>query len=142
MLEKETVSGDNALRIIRGKAPIEEDNTEQLERERELSNAYFILSLVDNYSLRDGQVVERLPYEEINAFSLALQRELQDELEHLSAQNNWTKEEHARSDLLNGLSSAMAQKKQIMQKYSTLLYQHSLDTVNVQEILEKIKREL
>lgn len=142
VLEKETVTGDNAMRLIHGEKPIEKDVDEDaLTREKELSNAYFILSLVDNYSLRDGKIVERVKSEEVNKFAESSLYEIKSELDELV---NSGKEE----DLLEVAKGLDRMKlftandtKQLLETFSLLLYEHSLDTINVQEVLDKVKKE-
>lgn len=69
MLENETVTGENAKRIINGEQPIvEKPSTEQLAKQKELNDAYMQLSLVDSYSIRDGHLTPRIADEEVREY--------------------------------------------------------------------------
>ena len=61
MLKEETVTGANARRVINGEAPVTECRGEdEVSREKELTRAYFQLSLVDHYSMKEGALVTRV----------------------------------------------------------------------------------
>lgn len=142
VLEKETVTGDNAMRVIHGEKPIEKDVDEDaLNKEKELSNAYFILSLVDNYSLHDGHVVERVKSEEINQFIQLSLKEVENELVELveRGENEDIEKMMKQMEKMRGFTTNDT--KQLYETYALLLYEHSLDTINVQEVLDKVKKE-
>lgn len=142
VLEKETVTGDNAMRVIHGEKPIEKDVDEDaLNREKELSDAYFILSLVDNYSLHDGHVVERVKSEEITHFIHLSLKEMENEAMELveKGENEDIEKMLKEMEKMRGFSTNDT--KRLHEIYGLLLYEHSLDTINVQEVLDKVKKE-
>ena len=142
VLEKETVTGENALRIIEGKKPIEkEEDEESVMKEKELSNAYFILSLVDNYSLRDGQIIDRNINEEHEYFAMKSIDNMSKEIDDISKEKNEESIEKLQKKVNHLKEFKKGDTVKIIDKYSKLLYQHSLDTVNVEEVLETVKKE-
>ena len=66
MLKEETVTGANARRVMNGEEPVEECRKEdEVQKEKELADAYFQLSLVDNYSIENGELKPRVLDEEL-----------------------------------------------------------------------------
>lgn len=67
LLKYETLSGENAKRVMEGKEPVPEKKRD-LEKERHLSQIYHTLSLVNMFMIRDGELVNRVKMEEENQF--------------------------------------------------------------------------
>lgn len=121
-----------------------EDDQEAIQKEKELSNAYFVLSLVDNYSLRDGKIVDRLETEEIQHIFEEAMNEIIEELHELETEGEEEDEEtlKKRHELYSIRSLEARNTKMILEKFSLLLYQHSLDTIDVQAVLDRVKKEI
>lgn len=165
MLKEETVTGANARRVINGEAPVTECRGEdEVSREKELTRAYFQLSLVDHYSMKEGALVTRVLDEELRTnYKEAMESFLVD---HAAAPSQEAKEvkeakeaaasakevkeakEAAASakeakearELEKMLASfTVRDRKRVLDKYSVLLYNHSLEKINVEEVLDRLK---
>ena len=158
MLKEETVTGSNARRVMNGEAPVKEARGEdELTREKELTHAYFQMSLVDHYSMKDGALVVRVPEEELRTnYQEAMKACLEgpiDPIDHAgsadhadhadhtdsadSADSAEMKEARELEKLL--LSFTTHDRKKVLDKYSVLLYNHSLERINVDEVLDHLK---
>ena len=141
-MEKETVTGENAMRVIEGKKPIEKQQDEaSIMKEKELSNAYFILSLVDQYSIRDGKMVDRNIDEEVEYFAVKSVADISQELKALASDSNEESYEKVKNIHNNMDEFRMRDFVSLYERYSKLVYQHSLDTVNVEGAIDKVKKE-
>lgn len=155
MLKEETVTGANARRVINGEAPVTECRGEdEVSREKELTQAYFQLSLVDHYSMKDGALVTRVLDEELRTnYKEAMESFLVD---HAAAQSQEAtgatsaagakeaaasaKEAKEARELEKMLASfTVRDRKRVLDKYSVLLYNHSLEKINVEEVLDRLK---
>lgn len=146
MLKEETVTGANARRVINGEAPVTECRGEdEVSREKELTRAYFQLSLVDHYSMKEGALVTRVLDEELRTnYKEAMESFLVD---HAAAPSQEAKEAAASAkeakearELEKMLASfTVRDRKRVLDKYSVLLYNHSLEKINVEEVLDRLK---
>ena len=182
MLKEETVTGANARRVINGEAPVTECRGEdEVSREKELTRAYFQLSLVDHYSMKEGALVTRVLDEELRTnYKEAMESFLVD---HAAAPSQEAKEaaasakeakeaaasakeakeakeaaasaKEAKEDKEAAASAKEAKearemekmlasftvrdRKRVLDKYSVLLYNHSLEKINVEEVLDRLK---
>ena len=158
MLKEETVTGANARRVINGEAPVTECRGEdEVSREKELTQAYFQLSLVDHYSMKDGALVTRVLDEELRTnYKEAMESFLVD---HAAAQSQEATEATSAAGAKEAAASAKEAKeakearelekmlasftvrdrKRVLDKYSVLLYNHSLEKINVEEVLDRLK---
>ena len=163
MLKEETVTGANARRVINGEAPVTECRGEdEVSREKELTRAYFQLSLVDHYSMKEGALVTRVLDEELRTnYKEAMESFLVD---HATAPSQEAKEaaasakeaKEAAASAKEAAASAKEAKearemekmlasftvrdrKRVLDKYSVLLYNHSLEKINVEEVLDRLK---
>ena len=166
MLKEETVTGANARRVIDGEAPVTECRGEdEVSREKELTRAYFQLSLVDHYSMKEGALVTRVLDEELRTnYKEAMESFLVD---HAAAPSQEAKEAAASAKEVKEAKEAAASakeaaasakeakearemekmlasftvrdRKRVLDKYSVLLYNHSLEKINVEEVLDRLK---
>ena len=153
MLKEETVTGANARRVINGEAPVTECRGEdEVSREKELTRAYFQLSLVDHYSMKEGALVTRVLDEELRTnYKEAMESFLVD---HAAAPSQEAKEAAASAkeaaasakeakearEMEKMLASfTVRDRKRVLDKYSVLLYNHSLEKINVEEVLDRLK---
>lgn len=159
MLKEETVTGANARRVINGEAPVTECRGEdEVSREKELTRAYFQLSLVDHYSMKEGALVTRVLDEELRTnYKEAMESFLVD---HAAAPSQEAKEAAASAKEVKEAKEAAASakeakearemekmlasftvrdRKRVLDKYSVLLYNHSLEKINVEEVLDRLK---
>ena len=137
MLKEETVTGTNARRVMNGEAPVEESRGEdEVTREKELTQAYFQLSLVDHYSIKEGALVGRVLDEELRTnYKEAMESFLTDH-----AASKELKESKESRELEKMLASfTVRDRKRVLDKYSVLLYNHSLEKINVEEMLDRLK---
>lgn len=128
MLKEETVSGTNARRVMNGEEPVEECRKEdEVQKEKKLADAYFQLSLVDSYSIENGELKPRVLDEE-------LRQNYQKAFESCVS-------EHSGGDEFMKLLSSLTvrDRKTVLDKYSMLLYNHSLEKIHVDEIMDRIK---
>lgn len=161
MLKEETVTGANARRVINGEAPVTECRGEdEVSREKELTQAYFQLSLVDHYSMKEGALVTRVLDEELRTnYKEAMESFLvdhaaapsQDATEATGATGTTgtkeakesaasAKEAKEARELEKMLASfTVRDRKRVLDKYSVLLYNHSLEKINVEEVLDRLK---
>ena len=169
MLKEETVTGANARRVINGEAPVTECRGEdEVSREKELTRAYFQLSLVDHYSMKEGALVTRVLDEELRTnYKEAMESFLVDhaaapsqeakeaaasakeakeaaasakeakEAEKAAASAKEAKEAREMEKML--ASFTVRDRKRVLDKYSVLLYNHSLEKINVEEVLDRLK---
>ena len=160
MLKEETVTGANARRVINGEAPVTESRGEdEVSREKELTRAYFQLSLVDHYSMKEGALVTRVLDEELRTnYKEAMESFLVD---HAAAQSQEAKEAASTTGAKEAKEAAsttgakeakearelekmlasftVRDRKRVLDKYSVLLYNHSLEKINVEEVLDRLK---
>ena len=188
MLKEETVTGANARRVINGEAPVTECRGEdEVSREKELTRAYFQLSLVDHYSMKEGALVTRVLDEELRTnYKEAMESFLVD---HAAAPSQEAKEAAASAKEVKEAKEAavsakevkeakeaaasakevkeakeakeaaasakeakearemekmlasftVRDRKRVLDKYSVLLYNHSLEKINVEEVLDRLK---
>ena len=162
MLKEETVTGANARRVINGEAPVPECRGEdEVSREKELTRAYFQLSLVDHYSMKEGALVTRVLDEELRTnYKEAMESFLVD---HAAAPSQEAKEAAASAKEVKEAKEAkeaaasakeakearemekmlasftVRDRKRVLDKYSVLLYNHSLEKINVEEVLDRLK---
>ena len=162
MLKEETVTGANARRVINGEAPVTECRGEdEVSREKELTRAYFQLSLVDHYSMKEGALVTRVLDEELcTNYKEAMESFLVD---HATAPSQEAKEAAASAKEVKEAKEAkeaaasakeakearemekmlasftVRDRKRVLDKYSVLLYNHSLEKINVEEVLDRLK---
>ena len=162
MLKEETVTGANARRVINGEAPVTECRGEdEVSREKELTRAYFQLSLVDHYSMKEGALVTRVLDEELRTnYKEAMESFLVD---HAAAPSQAAKEAAASAKEVKEAKEAkeaaasakeakearemekmlaaftVRDRKRVLDKYSVLLYNHSLEKINVEEVLDRLK---
>jgi hypothetical protein len=140
--ERETVTGANARRVMAGEAPVEDaPSVAQLAQQKELGEAYTQLSLVDSYRVRDGRLVARVGEEEVRDVFLEGYTRV---IERLKGEIEKGGEEAAHAEkILRMLGKFdVRDRKIVLDKYTALLYQHSLDSVNVEEVMEKVKKEV
>ena len=166
MLKEETVTGANARRVINGEAPVTECRGEdEVSREKELTRAYFQLSLVDHYSMKEGALVTRVLDEELRTnykeamesflvdHAAALSQEAKEaaasakeakeaaasakEAKEAAASAKEAKEAREMEKML--ASFTVRDRKRVLDKYSVLLYNHSLEKINVEEVLDRLK---
>ena len=156
MLKEETVTGANARRVINGEAPVTESRGEdEVSREKELTRAYFQLSLVDHYSMKEGALVTRVLDEELSTnYKEAIESFLVDhaaapsqeakeaaasakEAKEAAASAKEAKEAREMEKML--ASFTVRDRKRVLDKYSVLLYNHSLEKINVEEVLDRLK---
>ena len=176
MLKEETVTGANARRVINGEAPVTECRGEdEVSREKELTRAYFQLSLVDHYSMKEGALVTRVLDEELRTnYKEAMESFLVDhaaapsqeakeaaasakeakeaaasakeakeaaasakEAKEAAASAKEAKEAREMEKML--ASFTVRDRKRVLDKYSVLLYNHSLEKINVEEVLDRLK---
>lgn len=146
MLKEETVTGANARRVINGEAPVTECRGEdEVSREKELTRAYFQLSLVDHYSMKEGALVTRVLDEELRTnYKEAMESFLVDyaaapsqEAKEAAASAKEAKEARELEKML--ASFTVRDRKRVLDKYSVLLYNHSLEKINVEEVLDRLK---
>ena len=176
MLKEETVTGANARRVINGEAPVTECRGEdEVSREKELTRAYFQLSLVDHYSMKEGALVTRVLDEELSTnYKEAIESFLVDhaaapsqeakeaaasakeakeaaasakeakeaaasakEAKEAAASAKEAKEAREMEKML--ASFTVRDRKRVLDKYSVLLYNHSLEKINVEEVLDRLK---
>ena len=146
MLKEETVTGANARRVINGEAPVTECRGEdEVSREKELTRAYFQLSLVDHYSMKEGALVTRVLDEELcTNYREAMESFLVDhatapsqEAKEAAASAKEAKEAREMEKML--ASFTVRDRKRVLDKYSVLLYNHSLEKINVEEVLDRLK---
>lgn len=146
MLKEETVTGANARRVINGEAPVTECRGEdEVSREKELTRAYFQLSLVDHYSMKEGALVTRVLDEELcTNYKEAMESFLVDhatapsqEAKEAAASAKEAKEAREMEKML--ASFTVRDRKRVLDKYSVLLYNHSLEKINVEEVLDRLK---
>ena len=173
------MTGANARRVINGEAPVTECRGEdEVSREKELTRAYFQLSLVDHYSMKEGALVTRVLDEELRTnYKEAMESFLVD---HAAAPSQEAKEaaasakeakeaaasakeakeaaasaKEAKEDKEAAASAKEAKearemekmlasftvrdRKRVLDKYSVLLYNHSLEKINVEEVLDRLK---
>lgn len=147
MLKEETVTGRNARRVMNGEAPVKEVRGEdELTREKELTQAYFQLSLVDHYSMKDGALATRVKQDELRTkFEEAMEACLVDCGARVErddrGDNAETKEDRKAREMLFMLRSfTRHDRKKVLDKYSVLLYNHSLEKINVNEVLDRLKK--
>ena len=132
LVKNETVSGDNAIRILNGKKPIVESSDGSKEA-KEISDAYFQLSLVDHYSIRDGKLVDRVPQEECVHF---FDEVIKDLIESFDPENLSSYDQ----SLIRHLDSVtLRDKAEVFDKYAGMIYNDSLKNINVREVLERVK---
>ena len=132
LVKNETVSGDNAIRILNGKKPIVESSDGSKEA-KEISDAYFQLSLVDHYSIRDGKLVDRVPQEECVHF---FDEVIKDLIESFDPENLSSYDQ----SLIRHLNSlTLRDKAEVFDKYAGMIYNDSLKNINVREVLERVK---
>lgn len=144
-MKNETVTGENARRVIEGKEPIVQTySQEELTAQKEMNDAYMLLSLIESYSMKDDMIVARKPIDEVKANYITA----------YTAMVNKAKEEMAsqRKEQKNVQNADLSPKKaiplktdemeKVFGKYSELLYQHSLQTIDVEKVIEEVKREL
>ena len=127
MLKEETVTGANARRVMNGEEPVEECRKEdEVQKEKELADAYFQLSLVDNYSIENGELNPRVLDEE-------LRQNYQKAFESCVS-------EHSGGDEFMKLLSSLTvrDRKTVLDKYSMLLYNHSLEKIHVDEVVDRV----
>ena len=142
MEERETVTGANARRVVAGEAPVEDaPSVAQLAQQKELGEAYTQLSLVDSYRVRDGRLVARVGEEEVRDVFLEGYTRV---IERLKGEIEKGGEEAAPAEkILRMLGKFdVRDRKIVLDKYTALLFQHSLDSVNVEEVMEKVKKEV
>ena len=135
MEERETVTGANARRVMAGEAPVEDaPSVAQLAQQKQLS-------LVDSYRVRDGRLVARVGEEEVRDVFLEGYTRV---IERLKGEIEKGGEEAAHAEkILRMLGKFdVRDRKIVLDKYTALLYQHSLDSVNVEEVMEKVKKEV
>ena len=156
MLKEETVTGANARRVINGEAPVTECRGEdEVSREKELTRAYFQLSLVDHYSRKEGALVTRVLDEELRTnYKEAMESFLVDhaaapsqeakeaaasakEAKEAAASAKEAKEAREMEKML--ASFTVRDRKRVLDKYSVLLYNHSLEKINVEEVMDRLK---
>ena len=140
MLKEETVTGANARRVMNGEAPVEESRGEdEVTREKDLTQAYFQLSLVDHYSIKEGALVGRVLDEELRTnYKEAMESFLTDHA--ASKEPKEPKESKESRELEKMLASfTVRDRKRVLDKYSVLLYNHSLEKINVEEVLDRLK---
>ena len=156
MLKEETVTGANARRVINGEAPVTECRGEdEVSREKELTRAYFQLSLVDHYSMKEGALVTRVLDEELRTnykeakesflvdHAAAPSQEAKEaaasakEAKEAAASAKEAKEAREMEKML--ASFTVRDRKRVLDKYSVLLYNHSLEKINVEEVLDRLK---
>ncbi|KAK8821430.1 hypothetical protein WA538_000798 [Blastocystis sp. DL] len=140
--ERETVTGANARRVMAGEAPVEDaPSVAQLAQQKELGEAYTQLSLVDSYRVRDGRLVARVGEEEVRDVFLEGYTRV---IERLKGEIEKGGEEAAHAEkILRMLGKFdVRDRKIVLDKYTALLFQHSLDSVNVEEVMEKVKKEV
>lgn len=144
MLENETVTGENAKRIINGEQPIvEKPSTEQLAKQKELNDAYMQLSLVDSYSIRDGHLTPRIADEEVREYFVqAYERVIEKLGDQLENQENVEEANQAKELLMFLRNFSVRDRTVVLDKYSALLYHHSLDKVSVEDTIERVKQEM
>lgn len=145
VLENETVSGANARRVMNGEKPVVEVLSEEVvQQQKELTEAYMQLSLVDSYSVRDGVLTTRIADEEVRTyFGKAYEKVLQELGSQMEKEEEKTADAERAKRLLTVLSAFTVRDRRIvLDKYSALLYHHSLDRVSVEETVERVKREL
>ena len=145
MIEKETVTGENARRVIEGKKPIEATlSDEEVAAQKEINEAYMLLSLIDSYSIKKAELVTRNPEEEIMMnFELVREQFVEQLNEYISEGKGDTVEgltTKFRIDQMHNMT--VRERKQVIDQYAELLYQHSLQTINVEETLKQIKQEI
>ena len=158
--------GANARRVINGEAPVTECRGEdEVSREKELTRAYFQLSLVDHYSMKEGALVTRVLDEELSTnYKEAIESFLVDhaaapsqeakeaaasakeakeaaasakEAKEAAASAKEAKEAREMEKML--ASFTVRDRKRVLDKYSVLLYNHSLEKINVEEVLDRLK---
>ena len=136
------MTGANAKRVMKGEAPVEEvPSVAQLAQQKELREAYTQLSLVDSYSVREGRLVARVGEEEVRDVFLEGYTKV---IERLKGEIEQGGEDamHAEKVLRMLGKFDVRDRKIVLDKYAALLYQHSLDSVNVEEVMEKVKKEV
>ena len=132
LVKNETVSGDNAIRILNGKKPIVESSDGSKEA-KEISDAYFQLSLVDHYSIRDGKLVDRIPQEECVHF---FDEVIEEMVGKISPENPSLYDQSLLYQLEN---LTLRDKAEVFDKYAGMIYNDSLKNINVREVLERVK---
>ena len=139
------MTGENARRIIEGKKPIETTlSDEEIAVQKEINEAYMMLSLIDSYSIKKTELVTRNPEEEIMMnFELVREKFVEQLNEYISEGKGDTVEgltTKFRVDQMHNMT--VRERKQVIDQYAELLYQHSLQTINVEEVLKQIKHDI
>lgn len=136
------MTGANAKRVMKGEAPVEEVPTvAQLAQQKELREAYMQLSLVDSYSVKEGRLVARVGEEEVRDVFLEGYTKV---IERLKGEMEKGGDDAIHAEKILRLLGRfdVRDRKVVLDKYTALLYQHSLDSVNVEEVMEKVKKEV
>ena len=101
------------------------------------------LSLVDSYSLRNGHLIPRIADEEVREYFIqAYERVIEKLGSQLENQENPEGANQARELLMFLRNFSVRDRTVVLDKYSSLLYHHSLDKVSVEETIERVKREI
>lgn len=127
---------------MKGEAPVEEVPTvAQLAQQKELREAYMQLSLVDSYSVKEGRLVARVGEEEVRDVFLEGYTKV---IERLKGEMEKGGDDAIHAEKILRLLGRfdVRDRKVVLDKYTALLYQHSLDSVNVEEVMEKVKKEV
>ena len=113
----------------------------QLAQQKELREAYMQLSLVDSYSVKEGRLVARVGEEEVRDVFLEGYTKV---IERLKGEMEKGGDDAIHAEKILRLLGRfdVRDRKVVLDKYTALLYQHSLDSVNVEEVMEKVKKEV
>lgn len=129
LLKYETLSGENAKRVMEGKKPVMEKRKET-ERDEKMTRVYRTMSLVNMFMLSGGSVVSRVKSTEANEHYVAVAQKV---LESQAAKSNGETPALGLTDLLNDPRFA----KMVKDKYWELLDERSLKDIDWEELSRK-----
>lgn len=126
LLKYETLSGENAKRVMEGKKPVVEKR-KATERDEKMTRVYRTMSLVNMFMLSNGSVVSRVKSTEADEHYLAVAQKV---LESQAAKSDGQTPALGLIDLLNDPRFA----KMVKDKYWELLDERSLKDIDWEEL--------
>ena len=129
LLKYETLSGENAKRVMEGKKPVVEKR-KATERDEKMTRVYRTMSLVNMFMLSNGSVVSRVKSTEADEHYLVVAQKV---LESQAAKSDGQTPALGLIDLLNDPRFA----KMVKDKYWELLDERSLKDIDWEELSRK-----
>lgn len=131
LLKYETLSGENAKRVMEGKKPVVEER-KGAKRDEKLTRLYRTMSLVNMFMLRNGSVVNRVRSTEADENYATV---VQNVMEFQEERGDVWASRSAMAELMNDPRFS----KMVKDKYWELLDERSLKDIDWEELSKKYK---